>query len=57
MTRYKALSLDAAVSLVNSRVAEQRDRGIGVLQAGEFSQPDNIKVWKGHAVCCAPAAS
>ena len=42
----KAISLDAALSLINSRVPEQRDRGIAVLQAGEFSQPDSIKVWQ-----------
>eukprot|EP00966_Prymnesium_polylepis_P190832 4422664-Prymnesium_polylepis.1 len=40
----KAILLDACLSLLNSKAPEQRERGIAILQAGDFSQPDNIKV-------------
>ena len=37
-------NLTAIMSLVNSKVPEQRERGIALLERNEFSTPDNAKV-------------
>ena len=37
-------TFDSAMSLVNSKVPEQRERGLLQLERGEFLQPDSMKV-------------
>ena len=37
-------TIPAIMSLVNSKVPEQRERGIALLERGEFSTPDGAKV-------------
>lgn len=52
-------TFDAAMSLVNSKVPEQRERGLMLLERGEFLQPDSAKVCiavsRAHAFRCAPS--
>ena len=47
----KAILLEGVLSLLNSQQREQRERGVSILQAGEFSQPDNIKVCTARLPC------
>ena len=37
-------TFDSAMSLVNSKVPEQRERGMSFLERGEFREPDSAKV-------------
>ena len=46
----KAILLEGVLSLLNSQQREQRERGVAIMQAGEFSQPDNIKVRTVNAI-------
>lgn len=36
-------TVDACLSLINSKVAEQRARGVAILERGEFQTPDSVK--------------
>ena len=38
------VAVHAAMSLVNSKVPEQRERGLALLEIGDFQQPDSIQV-------------
>ena len=37
-------TIDACLSLINSKVTEQRARGVALLERGEFQPPDSVKV-------------
>ena len=37
-------TFESAMSLVNSKVPEQRERGLTLLERGDFLQPDSAKV-------------
>lgn len=44
-------TFDSAMSLVNSKVPEQRERGLLQLERGEFLQPDSMKVCVCERAC------
>jgi hypothetical protein len=44
-------TFDSAMSLVNSKVPEQRERGMSFLERGEFREPDSAKVWPLSCLC------
>ena len=49
-------SLDACISLLNSKVPEQRARGVSLLERGEFGSADSVKV-SASPVVWRPAAA
>lgn len=37
-------TIESCMSLVNSKVPEQRERGLALLERGDFIQPESAKV-------------